>query len=213
MKYVGTMAHFFIFSVLMLFGACVPSVNQPLILGSATDETELKPFLGHWKLDSNGDLLTILVRPEKNALRFSVVRKEKESTAFVVSVRKLSATAYIFNLPSDKLFSNDRFEPLPTLANERRYFVGVASFQGSKLVINGISEQVMLADIRSGAYAADVWNMCLKRKMTPQTAVLPPPTIWEPCIHLMPTREQLNDYIARRGRAVFSTEENITLTR
>jgi hypothetical protein len=208
-----TVARTALFSIALLATACVPTVSQPLVVGTPATPQTLAAFAGTWQWDDDGTLKTMRVTAGKTTLRFSMMEAGKETNGYVVTVRQTAPSRFVFNMPSDQMFSAETATSLPVRPNEKRYFIAVAEATTRKISIHLMQQEAVLADIKSGAYAGDAWNMCLNAKVTAKTAVAPPPTVAPPCFQLVLTQAQLNDYIARHGRVVFNPEANLTLTR
>ncbi len=203
----------------LMTAACVPTVNQPLLVGKAADDADLAAFAGTWQVSSDDETMTVQAMVEtydnKQALRFIMIEEGLKTDRYLANVRKLSATNYVLNFDTRAMQFTYK-ENIPyTRQGEARYVVVMASFSGQKLIINPMKEAAVRADIKSGAYSAGAWNMCTKSALTAKNAILGgksfSPPAW--CVQLTPTRAAFLDYITRRAQVIYDPQVALVLSR
>jgi hypothetical protein len=201
-----------------LASACVPTVNQPLVVGREATAASLKQIVGNWQVKTDGGPahVQILLEPyrDKQALRFVIPEKGKEAQTYHAQVQQIRNATFVLNFSSKDIQLYDGNE-ISVRPGEPRFVIALARISGKRLVITMMNEAKVRADIKSGDYGATAWNMCQNQALSPQTAVAPGKVLGPVpmCVQLTPSRTQFLDYITRRASEIFSADSAIVMTR
>jgi hypothetical protein len=201
-----------------LASACVPTVNQPLMVGKEATAASLKQILGNWQVKTDGDPvhMQISLEPSRDTqtLRFVVPEKGKEAQTYVAQVQQIRNATFVLNFSSKDIQLSDGSE-ISVRPGEPRFVIALARISGQRLVITLMNESKVREDIKSGDFGATAWNMCQNQALSPQMAVAPGKVLGSipMCVQLTPSRTEFLDYITRRASEIFSPDSAIVMTR